>query len=328
MRNYFVEIRPLILDEMETDEEEMSRQWFAATSPRIEGVDDGVLGTWNTVTLRDGLYEIRLKINTAEETEEYVRVSPIRVENSPPPFVSEVWPRPSLSRRRRPEPTATPDLTPRVVANVNSNVRSGDNTLYPVIGNLLEGDSAKIRGISSFNTGWYYIELANGRSGFIFPGIVRTEGDLGNLPRINPPPLPPTPIPLPTAIPVVVQPQTGANLRFDGVVIDPHPATCNEAYRIDVTVRNDGSGGSTSGGLIEVRDSREDSQGPATTQIAFGPIGAGQAVAVFGHLTQSQWYDTNHNINLYLDIHNQIGETNENDNHHATAQYVLKRGKC
>ena len=215
-----------------------------------------------------------------------------------------------------------------MVANVNSNVRSGDNTLYPVIGHLLEGDSAKIRGISSFNTGWYYIELANGRSGFIFPGIVRTEGDLGNLPRINPPPLPPTPIPLPTAIPVVVQPQTGANLRFESVNTSPHPAKCNEAYRIDVTVRNDGNGGSTSGGLIEVRDSLPDGRGRVTTQIAFGPLGAGQAQALFGHLTQSQYHGELHHINLILDVNNQIAETNENDNRSATAPYILDKAKC
>ena len=90
MRNFFVEFRPLVLDmDMSDDEEALDNQWFPATLPRIEPVEDDVLGTWNTVTLRDGLYEIRLTINTGGEMPEYVRVSPIRVENNPPEFVAE-----------------------------------------------------------------------------------------------------------------------------------------------------------------------------------------------------------------------------------------------
>ncbi len=335
MRNFFIEIRPLDLDVMADEEEAAARQWFPVTSPRIEGVEDDVLGTWNTVTLRDGLYELRLRINMADGTQQYARVSPLRVEKEPPPFVSELMvaaeqveavveePTPE------PEPTATEDPSPRAIATVNSNVRSGDSTLYPVIGALMDGDSAAIRGISSRNTGWFYIELANGRSGFIFPGIVNTAGDLSNLPRINPPPLPPTPIPLPTAVPVAApQQQTGANLIMENVRVDPHPPRCNEAYRINVTVRNNGSGASTSGGEIEVRDSRPDGSGLATTRIGFGALQPGQAQEIFGHLTQAQYYNETHNVNLYLDINNQVAETNEGDNHHADAPYILQRANC
>ena len=106
-----------------------------------------------------------------------------------------------------PEPTDVPLTGPRVVALVNSNVRAGDSTLYGIIGALMEGETASIKGISSFGTGWFYSELDNGRSGFIHPNIVRPEGDLTALARINPPPLPPTPIPPPTAVPVA---STGA----------------------------------------------------------------------------------------------------------------------
>ena len=332
MRNFFIEFRPLALDMMMDDEEE-EHQWFPATLPRIEAVVDDVLGTWNTVTLRDDLYELRLIINTGGDMPEYYRVSPIRVENNPPPFAAEqqmmVEVEPEPEPTPEPAPTATPDTTPRVVATVASNVRAGDSTLYAVIGHLLEGDSAKIKGISSYGTGWYYIELANGRSGFIYPGIVNTAGDLSNLPRINPPPLPPTPIPVPTAVPQPPQPQTGANLIFANVQINPHPATCNKAYRIDVTVRNNGTGASTSGGMILVRDSGNDGTGQVqSTEIAFGPLAPGHSQNVFGHLTASLWYKTKHHINLHLDGHNQVPETNDNDNYHATAPYVLKKGSC
>ncbi len=339
MRNYFIEIRPLVIDPMETAEAEAARQWFPVTPPRIEGTEDDVLGVWNTVTLRDGLYELRLRVTLSDGTPQYSRVSPIRVEKTPPPFMQDTMAEASdmqedmdtgmddeMETETETEPAVT-DMRPRAIATVNSNVRSGDSTFYPVIGGLREGDSALIKGISSRNTGWYYIELASGRSGFIFPGIVNTEGDLSNLPRINPPPVPPTPIPLPTAVPVQQQP-TGANLVMEGVVINPHPGRCGEAYRIDVTVRNNGSVATTSGGLIEVRDTRHDGLGVSATQIGFGPLNPGQAQTVYGHLTQTQYFEELHHINLYLDITNQVAESNEGDNQHASAPYILAKHTC
>ena len=326
MRNFFVEFRPLILDMMAAeDAEEEDNQWFPATLPRIAPITDDVLGTWNTVPLRDGLYEMRLTINTAADDPQYFRVSPIRVENNAPAFVAEQPVIEVVEPTVAPEPTATPDLSPRVIALVNSNVRSGDSTLYVVIGSLIEGSTAKIKGISSFGTGWFYIELDNGRSGFIHPSIVRPEGDLSRLPRINPPPLPPTPIPQPTAIPVA---STGANLVLRNVVIDPHPATCKVGYSITVTVLNDGSGTAASGGEIEVKDSLPDGTWAERTRIAYGPLAAGQSQTVRGYLTPTVNYNVIHNINLRVDINNQVAETNENDNLAATEPYPLQRGDC
>ena len=328
MRNFFVEFRPLILDMMAAeDAEEEDNQWFPATLPRIAPITDDVLGTWNTVPLRDGLYEMRLTINTAADDPQYFRVSPIRVENNAPAFVAEQPVIEVVEPTVAPEPTATPDLSPRVIALVNSNVRSGDSTLYVVIGSLVEGSTAKIKGISSFGTGWFYIELDNGRSGFIHPSIVRPEGDLSSLPRINPPPLPPTPIPQPTAIPVAVA-STGANLVMRDVVINPHPAICGKAYSITVTVQNNGNGAATNGGYVQVTDSHENGKGATSTNIGYGPLAADQSQTVVGHLTQSSYYNERHNINLRVDAGNEVAETNENDNLHATEAYILVKGDC
>ena len=334
MNNYLVEFRPLDLSDMEEDEEEAP--WFPATLPQRSAVVDDILGTWNTLTARDGLYELRMTIHT-NTGPEYVRLSPIRVENNPPAFVEqamqvEVQPAEESEPVEILEPTPEPvDDTPRVVSLVNSNVRAGDSTNYQIVGFLLEGESAEIRGVSSRGSGWFFVQLANGRSGFIHPGIVRTEGDVGGLRLINPPPLPPTPIPPPVVVapPVEQQPQTGADLVFGGSKIEPHPATCNKAYKITVTVRNAGNGNSSSGGLIEVRDTREaDGSGRQSTHIAFGPLAAGASQTVFGHLTTNQYYNETHHINLYLDVNNQVPETNESNNHHAEVPYVLQRGKC
>ncbi len=342
LRNFFIEFRPLALDMMDMDEadDESRNQWFPATLPRITAVTDDILGTWNTVTLGDGLYELRLRINTGAAEPEYFRVSPIRVENDPPSFVAveqtvvvvesvaeeqteaeEVAEEPAPE----PEPTEVPDDAPRVVALVNANVRAGDSILYTIVGGLHEGDSAKIKGLSSYNTGWFYIELDNGRSGFIHPNIVRAEGDLSNLARINPPPLPPTPIPAPTAVPA---PSTGANLQMRDVIIDPHPAACKVGYSITVTVFNSGNGASTGGGMIRVTDLVQGEPQRERTEIAFGPLAAGASQRVEGYLTPTVHIDRTHNINLELDYGNRIAETNENDNLHAVPAYILGRGSC
>lgn len=327
MRNFFVEFRPLVLDMMMDEESDDANQWFPATRPRIATVADDVLGTWNTVTLRDGLYELRLKINTSADEPTHVRVSPIRVENNPPEFAAEqqVVEIEVIEPTDAPEPTATPDTGPRVIALVNANVRAGDSISYRIVSGLHEGDTARIKGISSFGTGWFYIELDTGRSGFIHPNIVRAEGDLSALPRINPPPLPPTAIPQPTAIPVAT---SGVNLRITHVQVNPHPAICNQAYSIEVTVINDGNAAATRGFAIEVRDSRDDGQGLVKIIIGGSPLAVGETRTYGGNLTQAQYFDELHHINVIVDARKEVAEANENDNLYATAPYILAKGNC
>ncbi|MYD10605.1 MAG: hypothetical protein F4X02_11260 [Chloroflexi bacterium] len=350
LSNFFIEFRPLALD-ADAGDEETDRQWFPATLPRITAVTDDILGTWNTITQLDGLYELRLAVNPNSETPTYFRVSPIRIENNPPSFVAaeqaamvdepmteeepvaEEAAEEAVSETEpeatEPEATATHDPRPRVTALVNSNVRNGDSILYTIIGGLREGESALIKGLSSYNTGWFYIELPSGRSGFIHPNIVRAEGDLTNLARINPPPLPPTPIPVPTAVPVApAAPSNGANLIMRDIVIDPHPATCRVGYSIHVTVANIGNGAALSGGIIRVTDLVQGEPQRERTNIGFGPLAAGGSQRINGFLTPQVHVDRLHNINFELDYGNQIIETNENDNLHAEAPYILQKGNC
>lgn len=355
MRNFFIEFRPLDLGMAEDDSE---NQWFPATLPRIEAVTDDVLGAWNTVTLRDGLYELRLTVNSGGEMPEYYRVSPVRVENNPPPFIAEQQmtaveapaaepvveaapaeeaPDDEMVDAPQDEAEAEPteDARPQVIATVNSNVRAGDSTVYPVVGHLLDGQSALIKGISSRGTGWYYIELANGRSGFIYPFIVNTSGDLSNLPRINPPPPPPpTPVPIPTAVPPPPQqpqPQPQQTSQVDLVIahvqIHPHGLKCGETYEIQVTVRNVGAAASPSGGIVSVEDRGLDGRGaPQSTRIAYGALQPGASTVAVGHLTPTTHVETTHHINLRVDADNRVTEINEGNNVHATAPYWLSSG--
>ncbi|MCY3917462.1 MAG: hypothetical protein OXG49_15750 [Chloroflexi bacterium] len=349
MRNFFIEFRPLVLDMMMAEDEaeqEEEAQWFPATLPRIEAVEDDVLGAWNTVTLRDGLYELRLTINTGDAMPAYYRVSPIRVENNPPFAAEEQMmaeepaggmdeapaaepaEEPEEEMSGEPEAETMPDSRPRVTATVNANVRAGDSTVYAVVGFLLDGESALIKGVSSRGTGWYYIELANGRSGFIYPFIVNTEGDLSDLPRINPPPPPPpTPVLVPTAVPAQQQPQSNVDLVIAHIQIHPHGVKCGQTYEIQATVRNVGGGNAPSGGLILARDSGQNgTAGPQTTQIAFGALNAGATQVVVGHLTPTVHVETLHHITLHIDHDNRVVEINENNNVAATAPYHLASG--
>ena len=57
--SYLVEFRPLVLDAM-GEEAEDEPPWFPAIAPQQAPVVDDILGIWNTLTARDGLYELRL----------------------------------------------------------------------------------------------------------------------------------------------------------------------------------------------------------------------------------------------------------------------------
>ncbi len=359
LRNLYIEFRELDLGMMEDEDEEP--QWFPATLPRIAAVVDDVLGTWNTASLPDGLYALQLMINTGDGAQPAARVSPIRIQNNPPEFAMDTMPEdtseampeedmPEESTEAMAEEPAADDMQddmtddmeeepaddapaydgPYVVVTVpGANVRSGDSTAYPRVGVLLEGDTAPIKGVSAWNTGWWYIELPSGRSGFIAPFIVNAMGETSDVLAIQPPPLPPTPIP--TAIPqptVPPAPATGPNLVIDGSpVINPHPAICNQPYSISVRIKNIGTARS-GGGLVEVVDSRHDGAGREITYTPFRELDPGQSAVSNATITPKVHHSELHHINFHVDYDNRVGEMNENDNRAAAAPYILQKGSC
>jgi hypothetical protein len=70
------------------------------------------------------------------------------------------------------------------------NVRRGDGTNFPVVGSLQPGDPAVVTGVASTGSGWYRIELSDGRIGWVAPSVVRVEGDESTLLAFDPPPPP------------------------------------------------------------------------------------------------------------------------------------------
>ena len=83
LQSFFIESRPLDLASEAERDEENAFMWLPITLPRIAQVRDDVLGIWNARFMDDGLYELRLTINTTAEPVRHVYLSPIRVEKVP-----------------------------------------------------------------------------------------------------------------------------------------------------------------------------------------------------------------------------------------------------
>ncbi len=139
-------------------------------------------------------------------------------------------------------------VTPRAIVRSEvtggANVRRGDALAYPRVGTLSPGESARITGISSRGTGWYRVTMANGVSGWIAPGLVDVIGSLEGVPRITPPPLPPTSTPIPTVPPTsgpppVIQPPPANTPVPPPVSTEPPPVNTDVPVP---TVDNSGGG--------------------------------------------------------------------------------------
>ncbi|MDQ7034468.1 MAG: CARDB domain-containing protein [Anaerolineae bacterium] len=337
MANYFVEYRPLLLQDTNsgaTPIVDTNRPWFPATLPANQAVRNSILGTWNTTTARDGLYELRLVVNVTSGAPQIFRVSPIRVLNNPTQqFVSlptriPLQPTPTQigggSGSARPTLAATPTSLntgePTVTALTDSNVRQGDDVSYPRIGSLLTGESARVIGVSAFNSGWYYIELNNGRRGFIAPNIVRFSGSESGLQRIQPPP-PPTP-------PATATPITSANLQVTGLRLDPPQPTCGESFDIFINVQNTGTGRSNSSGTLTVTDRHVPSGSTSGSTIGgFPELDANASFVVVASLTINVFFDETHEVVISVDPSGQVVETNEGDNSRSIT-YTLQQGAC
>lgn len=334
MTNYFLEYR-LLEDDLSPQDDDAP--WFPAILPVAQRVLEGELGVWDTELASDGVYELRLTVNTSDGNPVHHVVSPLRIENEPPPFVivdavpttapAAATPQPAVPTvRSRPTLAATPtaiDTTPRVTARVNANVRRGDSTLHDVVGTLNQGETAAVIGRSSTGSGWYFIEMNNGLRGFIAPSTVIAAGDLRDTPFINPPPPPVTPTFTPSPTPI-----TTANLVITAITTDPAAPRCNQTYTIFVTIQNVGTGATNSSGSINVVDTHAGTGSVAGSTVGGFPVlQPGQSFTGVIPLTVSTFYNEQHNITITIDSLGQVAETNEGDNV-AVHPYVLQQAAC
>jgi len=335
MSNYFIEFRPL--DE-QLQPPAGREVWFPASLPSPAVVQDDVLAVWDTAVVPDGIYQMRLTINVRGGDPIYDYVSPVRLENTPPPFAPVVLPTntpavvPPTNTAPPPVNTATPtfDPTPRAtISTPTGNVRQGDSTNYLIITTLTQGTVLEIIGISNTGSGWYNVRLPDGRTGWVAPSIVTVSGNTGGLIRVQPPPPPATPIPTPvpfTAIPPTST--SSANLVAGIVVLEPATPTCGQTFNVGFDVANLGSTATSASGTISLVDVRAaDGSTQGTTVGGFPVLSPGQTFRVNMPLTVSTWYNETHRITLVIDPQNQIPESNESDQTRVV-EYVLQKGSC
>ncbi|GEM_PF-292004 len=331
MSNYFIEFRPINEDITQVS----TTSWAPATVPSRRAIQEDVLGVWDTTTVDDGAYELRLTVNVRGGQPVYDLVTPLRIENVTPPFVTPRFPvvPTQILTTRIPtlgaptfSITTTPtfDPTPRAtVTSARGNVRSGDNTAYPVIAQLNQGQTVLILAQSSLGTGWFQIRLPNGIIGWVSPTIISVSGNLNLVPFVPPPPLPPTPTPNVTATPNI-----SANLVAGNANVTPFPPVCGQQMVIRFDVANQGTQATFNGGTITVQDIRSaDNSVQGTTSAVFPALGPGVTTTVELRLTVSTFFNENHRLIINIDPANQVLETTKGDNQRIV-DYVLQPGSC
>lgn len=290
-----------------------------------ERIVDDLLAQWDTTTVDDGIYEVQLVVNRSSGDPVRDTLAAVRVANE-----TEV---PGLATATiasqivlaTPTRTLTPEpTTPTLSAAVEANVRSGDSTLYPVVGFLLQGEEAPIIGRSS-QSGWYYIRLSDGDEGFISDSIVQVSGDVSNLRRVVPPPVPFTPTPTSTPTPIATNtPVTSANLVIDSFRLEPSNPVCGQTFTIVMVIENTGTTDTNNSATIDV-DNRHLDSGSVTEET----VGAVPVISADGQftaripITVDTFEGETQRLEIRLDSTNNVPETNEGDNF-FTFDYTLQ----
>lgn len=189
-------------------------------------------------------------------------------------------------------PTATPEGVIVTVTSQRQNVRSGPGLVYPILGELLQGQQARVIATLPDRT-WVVIDFA-GMQGWMATYLLDVSGDLGTLPVVAPPPTP-----TPNVTPTPVLPQE-ADIVIDAVSINPQPAQPGPFTAI-VTVRN---AGNAPAGTFAIGATFPPNNIFASAVV--GGLAPGQAVAV--SLQASALNTGFYTASVVADINNQVPE--------------------
>lgn len=332
LTNYFIEFRPLDGDLLSANGQAI---FFPAILPNTTSVLNDVLGTWDTTLVPDGVYELRLTVNVSGQAPQTHTVSPIRVENNPPPFAQVAISTLVAPATSVPQPTAIPvtptvDATPLgTVTPSTANVRTGDGQNYSIIGSLARGTEVQLIGLSNRGSNWYQVRIPSGQLGWMAASVLSVSGNVATLPLVAPPPPPPTPIPPTlTPIPATATPSTTADYTAGNASLNPGSPQCNQPFTVSLDIANLGTA-PLPGGFLQVTDTRaSDNALPTSVTVVFPVINPGQTINVTVPLTITTFFGEVHRITLVIDPSNILPESNEGNNVRTIEYTLIQGGSC
>jgi len=313
MAYYYLEYLALNPDLSQPD----SAPWIPATVGIEVPVINGTLATFDTTQVPDGLYALRLVVNTLDGETFSDEVTPIRINNERYQQVrEEILEEASAEPTAQPtvEATATPDdgkvmvypAAPVTAVNVRR-CDLVDNYRCAYVASLTT-EGGEILAVSSNGSGWYQVRVPSGAVGWVSPTVIAFTGDTSSLPRVLPPaPLAPQPPP-PTAVPIGVIP--------NGIAIENNRSICAQSFNVQVNVNNTNNGTSQAGSVslqdVNVR----------TGEIVFSTIGTYPALNSGGNfvvvipMLVSAYPSERHELRAYTG-----GQT-------LSMRYTLAQGSC
>jgi branched-chain amino acid transport system substrate-binding protein len=205
-----------------------------------------------------------------------------------------------------PAPTATPDGVTLTITRAVQNVRTGPGLNYDIIGQLSEGEQARIIGANVDNS-WVVINF-RGQNAWLSRGILDVFGDLNTVPIIAPPPTP-TPPPA-TATPT-------AEPFADIIIVSASPTriTLGQAFNVSVVVRNQGS---LAAGNFAVAASFEPGGVYSAVNIPSLAANTEITVTLTGTLSGSTGLQS---VVVVADLNNQVNEGTAGENNNGSYIY-------
>ena len=267
----------------------------------------------------------------AQEPQESVEVSTpeeelVEATVVPPPVETEVvsTDMPDVSMTDLP-PTSPPLLSSASVAAViakPSNLRRGPGTSYELVGSIGVNLEVVIVALNP-ERDWYHIRYGDQGDAWIYSELVSPSGDLAGVP-VESGPAP--------AQPATTAPAAGGvNLIIAGIRLEPENLVCNQAGKVYVSIRNEGTEDTAAGGWIAVEDTvpgRDAVAAQSDPSNPFPTIRAGETITSFPvNISVSAYSEEMHRIVVSIDSGGHIAETNEDDNS-GSMDYTLQRGNC
>lgn len=205
-------------------------------------------------------------------------------------------------------PTGTPDGVVITITQARQNVRSGPSTSYEVIGQLSEGEQARVIG-ATIDFAWVVIEF-RGQQGWLATYLLDVFGSLNTVPIITPPPTPTAP-PTSTAAPQ-------ADIVIDTATYTPSPMIVNQPFTVSVSVRN---AGSIAAGPFAVAATFPPNNVYASALI--GGLGPGQSTIanLSGTFTNTGFYT----VTIVADLNNEVVEANGENNNIFNFSYFINK---